>query len=77
MNKALTFKLLSSVAAATLFLFSQFLILVAAIIGVVVSVLELELAGIAICMAIAALPSVVVLILLARMVYRAEAEHVA
>jgi hypothetical protein len=72
-----TFKLLSSVAAATLFLFSQFLILVAAFVGLAVSVLELELAGIAVCIAIAAVPSIVVLILLGRMVYRAESEHVA
>jgi hypothetical protein len=77
MNTNRSFKLLSSVAAATMFLFSQFLILVAGIVGVVVSVFELELAGILVCMAIAAVPSIAVLILLARMVYRAESEHVA
>ena len=77
MKTTLTFKFLSSVAAATLFLFSQVIILFAAIVGVVVSVFELELAGIVVCMAIAAVPSIAVLILLARMVYRAESEHVA
>lgn len=77
MKTTLSFNLLSAVAAATLFLFSQFLILVAGIVGVVVSVFELELAGIAVCIAIAAVPSIAVLILLARMVYRAESEHVA
>jgi hypothetical protein len=77
MKKPHTFKLLSTVAAATLFLFSQVLILVAGIVGVVVSLLELELAGIAVCIAIAAVPSIAVLVLLARMVYRAESEHVA
>jgi hypothetical protein len=77
MKTTLTFKFLSSVAAATLFLFSQFLIFVAAIVGVAVSVFELELAGIVVCAAIAAVPSIAVLILLARMVYRAESEYVA
>ena len=77
MKTTLRFKLLSSVAAATLFRCSQVLILVAAIVGDAVSVYELELAGIVVCAAIAAVPSIAVLILLARMVYRAESEHVA
>jgi hypothetical protein len=77
MKTTLRFKFLSTVAAATMFLFSQVIILFAAIVGIVVSAFELELVGIAVCIAIAAVPATAVLILLARMVYRAEAEHVA
>jgi hypothetical protein len=77
MNKVLNFKTLSTVAAATLFLFSQFLVLVAAIVGLAVNLFGLEVAGILVCLGIAAIPSIAVLILIARMVYLAETDHVA
>jgi hypothetical protein len=77
MKKVLTFELLSTVVAATAFLFSQVLVVVAALVGVVVSALELEVAGLAVCIAIAAVPSIAVLILLARMVYEAESQYIA